>query len=131
MAAASDPAKPPVLDDSVNYECWKKDLAVWELYTGTEKSKRGPRLYLCLRGKACDIVRDLPLEEISGDNGLERIKRKLDDHYEKDKVQRAFINLENFEKYKRSPDISISEFVSKFEQLNNKVKEDGKKYPPR
>ena len=129
MAAASDPANPPVLDDSVNYECWKKDLAVWELYTGTEKSKRGPRLYLCLRGKARDIVRDLPLEEISGDNGLERIKRKLDDHYEKDKVQRAFINLENFEKYKRSPDISISEFVSKFEQLNNKVKEDGMKYP--
>ena len=129
MASNSDPANPPVLDDGCNYESWKKDLAVWELYTGTENKKKGPRLYLCLKGKAREIVRELPLADISAENGLQKIKAKLDDHFEKDKVQRSFMNLENFEKFRRGVDMPIHEFISKFDQLHNKVKENNITYP--
>ena len=130
MASAShvDPANPPILDDDMNYEAWKKDLAVWETYTTTERKRRGGRLYLCLRGTARDKAREIPLEDISGNEGLDKIKAKLDEHYEKDKLQQLFLTIELFEKFNREGR-SMKDFISDFESLNNKIKENGMVYP--
>ena len=119
-AAISDP---PILDNNTNYESWLKDLKVWELYTNTELKKRGPRLYLCLKGKAREIVRDLDINIIGADNGVELIVKALDGHYSKDKVQRAYMALENFERFRRSSNMEMNEYVTQFEHLNTKIKE--------
>ena len=41
---------PPSLKGEDSYLEWKEDLAVWEMFTDLEKSKRGPAVYLTLTG---------------------------------------------------------------------------------
>ena len=114
---------PPVLDDSTNYEAWKKDLEVWKLFTSTSDNKKGPRLYLSLKGKAREIVRDMDLNIIGAEDGLDQLVAKLDEHFQKNKVQRSYIELEQFEKFKRESDMPINEYITQFEHLNTKIKE--------
>ena len=117
MATGQEVQNPPILDDNTNYQEWIKDLKVWQLFTSTANTKKGPRLYLCLKGKAREIVREMDINEIGAEDGLEQIVAKLDSHYKKDRVQRAYVELENFEKFRRKSDMKITEYVSEFERL--------------
>ena len=93
---------PPVFHDGMNYQDWKKDLEVWKLFTSTTNTKKGPRVYLSLNGKAKDIIREMvTLNEIGANDGLEKIITELDKHYQKDQVQRAYLELEDFEQFRR------------------------------
>lgn len=120
---SNDVQNPPVLDDNTNYENWIKDLEVWKLFTTTVNTKKGARLYLCLKGKARELVRSLSIETIGAENGLDSIVEKLDEHYKKDKVQRSYMELEAFERFRRKSDMKINEYITEFEKLNNKIKE--------
>ena len=123
MASNESISNPPILDDSTQYDEWKKDVAVWKLYTNTPDEKKGPRLYLSLRGKAREIVREIDTAEIGAENGMDKILEKLDGFYKTDMVQRAYVELEQFESYRRNSSTDMKAYVSKFERRNNKIKE--------
>lgn len=119
---ANEVQNPPVFDDETNYDNWIKDLEIWELFTTTALNKRGPRLYLSLKGKARDLARELTGGEIGSETGVQKIVDKLNGHYQKDKVQQAYIKLENFENFMRPSKMSIADYITEFEKLNNEVK---------
>ena len=122
MATNGEVQNPPILDDYTNYDNWLKDLDVWKMFTSTAKTKQGPRLYLSLKGKARELVRELDLNAIGAENGVNVIVEKLNDHFQKDKVQQSYIHLENFENFRRSKDVSIKDYITEFEKLNSKIK---------
>ena len=126
---ASKNEDPPTLDDEINYEAWLKDLKIWDLYTSTPVEKRGMRLYLTLQGTPRTIVRDLPIETISNANGLGQIVQALNKHFKKNDAQRAFIDLENFEKFNRTSNMSVNSYITQFEHLNCKLVEHEINYP--
>ena len=55
---------PPPMRDGLPYSDWKHEIQIWEKFTGYEKKKRGPALFLSLTGSARDAAREIPLEEI-------------------------------------------------------------------
>ena len=116
---------PPMLTDDTVYEDWLKDLEVWKLFTNTPDTKKGPRLYLNLKGKARELVRSIPTAQIGSETGLYVIVAKLNEHYQKDKVQRSYLELEAFEGYRRKSDCDIQSYITEFERLNNKINEHG------
>ena len=120
---------PPILDDDINYMSWKKDLEVWRLFTSTVNAKKGPRLYLCLKGKARELVRDLTLQDIGAENGVDLIVNKLDAHYKKNDLQVAYIELEAFEKFRRKSSENIQDYITGFEKVYNKVREHDMELP--
>ena len=120
---------PPILDDDTNYISWKKDLEVWRLFTSTVNVKKGPRLYLCLKGKARELVRDLTLQDIGAENGVDLIVNKLDAHYKKNDLQVAYIELEAFEKFRRKSSENMQDYITGFEKVYNRVREHDMELP--
>ena len=51
---------PPVFnpDEDDDYVNWKNDVGIWKLFTEL-KEEIGAAVYLCLKGKAREVVREL------------------------------------------------------------------------
>ena len=75
---------PPILTGEDSYLEWKEDIKIWELFTDLVNTKRGPAVYLSLRGNARDCVRDLTGDQIGSETGVKQITDKLDNVYLKD-----------------------------------------------
>ena len=118
---SGDLKDPPTLSDDVDYADWKIDLEIWELYTSLAKNRRGPALYLSLKGKARDCIRGLTKEQIGAENGVETIKKRLDEVMQSDENMRTFTCFKTFYDYRRPAGCSIQEFIIKYERLYCKL----------
>ena len=112
---------PPKLTDKTNYIDWKYDISVWKMFTDLEKAKQGPALYLSLEGKALECARGIDIVKIGGDEGFDTIVDELDKLLLKDADTRAFLDFEEFFKYRRPSSGQVTDFVAHFEYLHNKV----------
>eukprot|EP00794_Sanderia_malayensis_P006732 gene6732-7490_t len=67
--------QPPTFDPSRGdcYADWKSDVEIWGVYTKSEKSRRGPAVYLSLVGDAREAVRSLKVADLAQDH--ERLVR--------------------------------------------------------
>ena len=81
---------PPILTGEDSYLEWKDDLKIWQLFTDLVNTKRGPAVYLTLRGNARDCVRDLTSDQVGSETGVKQITDKLDQVYLKDKDTQTF-----------------------------------------
>ena len=118
---SGDLKDPPTLSDDVDYADWKIDLEIWELYTSLAKNRRGPALYLSLKGKARDCIRGLTKEQIGAENGVETIKKRLDEVMQSDENMRTFTCFKTFYDYRRPAGCTIQEFIIKYERLYCKL----------
>ena len=84
MASENQLKAPPVLSEEDEYLNWKNDINVLEMFTDIAKKKRGPAVYLSLRGRARDAVREIPFAELGTDDGMKKIMDKLDTLFLKD-----------------------------------------------
>ena len=112
---------PPKLTDKTNYIDWKYDITVWQMFTDLEKAKQGPALYLSLEGKALECARGIDIQKIGEDEGFKTIVDALDKLFLKDADTRAFLDFEEFFKYRRAASGDVTDFVAHFEYLHNKV----------
>ena len=112
---ASSLKTPPELNDDTNYQDWKTDLEVWEMYTELPAKRKGPAVFLALQGAARDCLRELTPARIGSDNGFELICQKLDQVYLENVNYRAFTAFKNFYDFKRPSDMSIKDFVISYE----------------
>ena len=70
----SDPFKtPPVLSDDISYTDWKFDLEMWKIYTKLEPTRKGPAVYLSLKGEAKECLQVLNSGDIGRSDGLDLI----------------------------------------------------------
>ena len=82
-------------DEDDDYVSWKNDVEVWKLYTSEDKKKLGLAIYLPLKGKARDAVRELKPQDLNTDDGFDIVIRKLDSVYLKD-LQERFVHFKSF-----------------------------------
>ena len=123
MASNTDFKAPPSLSKCASYETWKKELKIWQRFTSLAKEKQGPAIFLTLEGRARESVLEIELDTLSGIAGVDEITKHLDKIYLKDRKLAAYEAYENFEKFKRSANMSIRDFINEFERLHCKVKE--------
>ena len=121
MASASNLKTPPVLVDEAHYTEWISDMAVWEAYTDIDKTKRGPAVYLTLSGKVRDSVRELTVEQLGTETGVQKIIEKLDKVFLKEENTRAYLAFKEFYDYRRPSGVTITDFLVKFEYLYHKL----------
>lgn len=123
-------APPPFNPEEEAYEAWKSELEMWEVYSELELKKRGAAVYLSLKGKAKEAVRDMKAATLNVDNGLALVKARLDGVFLKDVNTRAFLAFQKFYEYRRASGDSYETFIVHFEQLYHKLHEiPGMRFP--
>ena len=120
---------PPVYQEGKSYEEFKRDLDIWLLLKVASAEEQGPLVYRTLTGRAKAACNDLTVTQIGSNEGLNLILKRLDKLYLGDENQRIFLALDLFEKFKRPPSMSISNFIIEFENHHNKVKAHKCTYP--
>ena len=114
----------PELNNDTNYMDWRKDVTVWKnVNKHADKTQLGGMLYLSLKGKAREYVRDITDDDICSDTGFDIVLAKLDEIYLKEKDTRAFLAVEEFIEYKRKSDGDIRDFIVHYDYLYGKLKE--------
>ena len=114
---------PPFNPEEDTYEAWKQELEMWEVYTELDLKKRGAAVFLSLKGKAKEAVRDMKAATLNVDAGLDMVKKKLDEVFLKDVNTRAFIAFQKFYQYRRASGDNYETFIVQFEQLYHKLTE--------
>ena len=79
-------------------------------------------LYLFIEGKAQEAVLELDVSIITSDEGVSKIIERLDKIYLQDTLIKKYEALDNFENYKRPPDVSVSEYILEFDKRYLKTK---------
>ena len=120
---------PPVLDNNLTYDMWKKQLDLWKICCRLDKNQQASELILSLTGKAREAALELDIKEIHTDNGVENVIKKLDGLFLKDENQLIYVSLKKFEHYKRAKDQTIDDYINEFERLYNKLKHYKIEYP--
>ena len=113
---------PPSLGDDSNYEQWKQAVELWKTVTDIDKSKQGAALALSIDGKAREIALNLDRTKLNSEGGVEYLVKELDAIFEKDKTDKTYETYELFDKYRKNDEISMIDYINKFEQNYNKCK---------
>ena len=113
---------PPMLSKSSCYEDYKKLLELWTKFTVLPVKEQGTAVLLSLEGKAQEAVLELDVSVITGDTGVSKIIERLDKIYLQDTLIKKYEALDNFENYKRPPDVSVSEYILEFDKRYLKTK---------
>jgi len=129
MASTSANKPPDYNPDNYTWSAYKKEVLVWATWTKLEDTKKGPALWSSLTGKAKEAVQDMELDEIKAADGLEKILTKLDDVFKTDINQAAYIAYRDFETFSRPSEMSLQDFIVKFEALNLKISKLDMKLP--
>ena len=119
--ATSHRIAPPALVPE-NYEIWRKEMDIWEMTTAIEKKKRAPTVFLMLTGTAREAILEIDTLELNTDDGLAKFYLKLDEFFKEDSNQAALVAYDNFEKYIRPPDMSITDYLNEFDRMTAKLK---------
>ena len=73
---------PPEMKDDLLYEDWKLELEIWCSFTDLDKKRKGPAIFLTLKGKAREtILAEVKPADLTGDNGVTKITDALDKLY--------------------------------------------------
>ena len=114
---------PPVYEEGTQtWKEYKKELMMWKTLTSLDANKLGPALYLALKGKPKEVIKDIDIDEIAVAGGLDKIVEVLDDVFKKDENQEAYLAYKTFEEFKRPKDMKVKDYIIKFESLHTKLK---------
>ena len=122
MAAKGGVTQPPVLNETTDYEQWKKSVAMWKICCKYDDDQQGSALGLSLTGKAKDAVLEMDVKEVQAKDGVDKILKVLDDLYLKDEHQRMYVSMKAFEQYTRLEGTSLDSYIIEFEKNYNRLK---------
>lgn len=121
--ATSNIIVPPNFDESkMTWREYRKEVEVWASLTSLSKEKQGPALWMALKGKAKEAIKEMEIKDIKADSGLEVMMTKLDELFKTDDNQAAYLAYRDFEIFLRPQDMNFQDFVVKFESLNSHIK---------
>ena len=131
MASSNNNYKaPPRKTDEITYVNWKKEVALWSFNTKCEKVKQGTALYLSLEGKPREtVLAEVPLDEITCDDGIKNIFKCLDKYYKKDETKSAFTAFDEFIKFRRDPKTSLKDYLIDFNLKYHRIENFDMKLP--
>ena len=117
---------PPQYNKDKSYERYKTELMAWEKVTDVKDTKRSIVVALSLPENEESGIRErvfdeLDLNDLNKENGLEILVTFMDGLLGKDDLADSLGKFEDFEEYKREPDQSMADFISKYDQKHNKL----------
>ena len=113
------------------YHEWKNEVRIWSEFI-VEKipaNKQGMALFLSLEGDARKAAAKVTLEEMKTATGLDKVLEELDRFFLKDKDRAAFLAYDKFHAFRRPSDMSVQDFLIKFELLKNTCESHGFEVP--
>ena len=96
----------------------KVQSSIWEDFTLLEKEEQGLAVFFSFTGEDKQAVRIIGVKTLSSADGLKLGIEELDKLYLKDESSPAYEAYKKFEKFSRPHEISLSDYVTKFEQLH-------------
>ena len=124
MASASaTKTSPPIFNEETDtWTDYKKELEIWKALTTLEPKKQGPALYLQLQDKAKEAVQNLEISKVTAENCIVEIINVLDELYNENENQSAYLAYSEFENFKRPSDMTTKDYIAKFEALNGNIR---------
>lgn len=112
--ATKEYVKPPKFGGEKTYERWISELQAWQVISKVEKKNQA--LAIALSFDEGSEVRDkvfheIKINELNVDDGMTKLLEYLDKWYKKDELSGAYEAWGNFDKYKKSEDISIESYI--------------------
>ena len=104
-------------------------MALWETFTDLSAEKRAPAICLSSTGRARGAVLELNMTKLNSVTGVKELIAKPDTLFLKDTEQSIYGARDDFEKFKRSSDININDYIIEFEKRNSKLKENSIELP--
>lgn len=101
-----------MLGQNTVYETWKTEIAVWRPLAVT----------LSLEGQARAKALEIEVTDLNKDNGLDTLITELDALFKKETVDLAYEAYSNFDKYRKTADVSMSEFILEYERRYSQCK---------
>ena len=118
----------PKFGDEKNYEGWKRELALWQLATPTEKKKQALLIALSfpedsqVRYSVFNETDQTELDKLNTDDGIKILLEILDKHYKKDDLCEAFESWAKFVSYLRVDGVTIDNYISEFYKRYNELR---------
>ena len=118
---------PPAFDKNKDdYSKWKRKFEVWQSITDVVNTKQGGLLALRLdEVTQGEVLEAISTADLKKEDGATRVITFLNGKFPEDNALTAFEAYEDFEKYKRPENVSISEYCAEFERKLAKVKAKG------
>ena len=129
MASHGSMMKTPPQLVEADYERWKKDIEIWRKLTDLPASKQALAIHLSLTGRAREVSSELEVAELTADIGVDTLIKKLDNVFLLDKERRAFMAYQDFERFKRTKEMPIPEYMSEFDRRYYKFTKHGMSLP--
>ena len=117
------------VEEDDDYLAWKNDIEVWKMLTDVKTEKLGAAVYLAVKGKAREVLRNLKPEDLGKAGGFEAVIAALDAVYLKDETTQAYCAFKDFYEFRRSSGQGFAEFIVEYDQLYHKVKKYGMELP--
>ena len=105
----------------MSLESWKTEIQVWDSVTDLPKAKRGGAVALSLTGPKRQIALGIPLNELSAEDGLQKLLTTFENAFGQEASYELFNDYEKFEKIRRTSE-SINDYITDFEQVLGKLK---------
>ena len=112
---------PPQLEPS-NYTSWIKEMVFWEHATNVDKKKRAATVFLTLTGKAREVIREMSPTDLNEEDGLSKLYSRLDELFKEDENKAALETYDKFEKYSRSSEMTIVDYLIEFDRMTAQLK---------
>ena len=68
-----------------------------------------------------EVFEQITITDLKAENGFETLLAFLDRELQKDDISANYDKFNDFEEFRRSPDHSIHEYITKFDQLYNRI----------
>ena len=122
MAQHPSYKNPPALKEDTVYETWKNEVEVWRLMTDLDEKKQALAVALTLTGHAREKVIEIEASRLNSTDGMKILIEALDELYKKDTIDLSYEAYSKFEKFRKSEDMKMTEYIVEFERLYTKVK---------
>ena len=114
---------PPEMRKGLSLEDWLKEVDIWDAVTDLTAEKKGPALFLSLKGSARkSVLANVSLADMKLADGLSKIKAALKKHFTVNKAQDAFSAFEEFINFRRPSTMDTEDFLVEFDLRLAKIK---------
>ena len=102
-------------------------MKAWVQSTELAKAKQGLTLALSSPEKDSSNIRDkvfsdVSLEDLKSDDGVKKLIKFMDNLFKKDELLEAYGTFSDFERFKRSPTMTMDTYTMEFDKLYDKSK---------
>ena len=111
----------PVFSEEKDFDQWVFEIDMWQGVTDVPLAKHGPLIFLSLNEKTREGCSSLTKSDLQKENGVELLTNKLRELYGDNEDQATFKAYEKFQTFTRPSNMSINEYISRFENLNQKL----------